>query len=259
MYRYFLELAYNGSNYCGWQVQPNEMTIQEKLEDALSKLLGTKTDVVGAGRTDSGVHASYYVAHFESDKELDEHFYIEKLNRMLPRDISIMSLTSVDETLHARFDATSRTYYYYIIETKNPFKSETSYRLNFKLDYAKMNEAAKILYEIVDFTSFSKLHTEVATNNCTVFRAEWVENDGQWVFVISANRFLRNMVRAVVGTLIEVGKGKLSLEGFRAIIDQKDRGKAGMSVPAHALFLANITYPEDRFQSKLTRPLLPKI
>lgn len=257
MIRYFVELAYNGSKYHGWQIQPNAISIQAKIEDGLLKALGVKTDIVGAGRTDSGVHASYYVAHFDTDKaDIDESGLINKLNRILPNDIVIYSIKKVSNDTHARFDANLRTYNYFVINDKNPFKIDTSYRLRYKLDYDKMNQASKILFEYNDFTSFSKLHTEVANNLCTIHRAEWLHVDDQWVFIISANRFLRNMVRAIVGTLLDVGKGKINLDGFRTVIEQKDRGKAGLSVPANALFLTDIQYPNHLFKSELKRKLL---
>lgn len=249
MTRFFVEMAYKGTNYHGWQIQPNAISIQEKVEDALSKALGSKIDVVGAGRTDTGVHASYYVFHFdvEIEKVIDTLFLTEKLNRILPNDIVIYSIQQVDNQLHARFDAQSRTYFYYVSEKRNPFKVDTLFKPNYKLDFDKMNEAARLLFEYSDFTSFAKLHTDAKTNLCTILTADWRKMDNEWVFVITANRFLRNMVRAIVGTLLEVGKGKLSIEDFRSIIEHKDRAKAGTSAPAHALFLADVTYPINRF------------
>lgn len=258
MNRYFVEMAYCGKNYHGWQVQPNAVSIQEKVEDALGKALGQKIDVVGAGRTDTGVHASYYVFHFDLtvEKNFEPHVLTEKLNRILPNDIVIYSIQLVDSQLHARFDAQERTYHYYISEIRNPFKVDTLFKPHYKLDFEKMNEAAQLLLEYTDFTSFSKLHTDVKTNLCTVNEAIWRNTDYQWIFTISANRFLRNMVRAIVGTLLEVGKGKLSIDEFREIIELKDRGKAGTSAPAHALFLAHISYPSERFNATQKYQLL---
>ena len=252
MIRFFVEMAYKGTSYHGWQIQPNAITIQEKVEDALSKALGAKIEVVGAGRTDTGVHASYYVFHFdfELDKEIDTLLLTEKLNRILPNDIVIYSIQQVDSELHARFDAQRRTYFYFVSELRNPFKVDTLFKPHYKLDFDKMNEAASLLFEYNDFTSFAKLHTDVKTNLCTIDVADWRKIDNEWVFVITANRFLRNMVRAIVGTLLEVGKGKMSIEEFRKVIEQKDRSKAGTSAPAHALFLADITYHPDRFTPK---------
>lgn len=252
MIRFFVEMAYNGTNYHGWQIQPNAITIQEKVEDALSKALGSKIEVVGAGRTDTGVHASYYVFHFDVDIEdkIDTLYLTEKLNRILPNDIVIYSIQHVDNDLHARFDAQNRTYYYYVSELRNPFKLDTLFKPNYTLDFDKMNEAARVLFEYNDFTSFAKLHTDAKTNLCTIDVADWRKINNEWVFVITANRFLRNMVRAIVGTLLEVGKGKLSIEGFRNVIEQKSRAKAGTSAPAHALFLADIIYPPERFTPK---------
>ncbi|MDR0834952.1 MAG: tRNA pseudouridine(38-40) synthase TruA [Candidatus Symbiothrix sp.] len=248
MKRYFITLAYNGKNYCGWQIQPNGSTVQAELERALTTVLQTPIAVTGAGRTDAGVHASQMVAHFDCVNELfDLPSFVGKLNRFLPKDIAIQSIVPVKADAHARFDAVSRTYHYVITHEKNPFRSGEMYYLPRPLNYRLMNEAAQILFEYTDFTSFSKLHTDVKTNDCKLMQAHWRRDeqyDGEvWVFTIQADRFLRNMVRAIVGTLIEVGRGKLSLEEFRNVIEGKDRGKAGTSVPAHALFLTEIKYP----------------
>lgn len=254
MARYFVEMAYNGSMYHGWQIQPNAVSIQAKMEDALTKALGEKSEIVGAGRTDTGVHASYYVAHFDSNKpDIDTQYLIEKLNRILPKDIVVFSVEQVDDQLHARFDANMRTYHYYVLEAKNPFKIDTSYRPIFRLDFAAMNQAASKLFDYNDFTSFAKLHSDVSNNICTIHRAEWKFIDNQWVFIVSANRFLRNMVRAIVGTLLEVGKGKLTIDGFCEVIEKKNRGVAGTSVPANALFLVDIQYPTHLFQSSIKK------
>lgn len=247
--RYFIYLAYDGTNYHGWQIQPNDISVQETLKKALYTFLRKEVDVVGAGRTDTGVHATLMVAHFDySDDMLDVDTVKDKLNRILPPDISVYEVRPVKPDAHARFDALSRTYKYYITTEKFPFQRQYRYKIFSELDFDKMNEAACILFEYTDFTSFSKLHTDVKTNNCKITYAEWQWIDAvTWVFTITADRFLRNMVRAIVGTLIEVGLGKLSLEEFRRVIEEKDRCKAGTSVPGQGLFLVNIEYPENIF------------
>lgn len=247
--RYFIHLAYDGTNYNGWQIQPNGPSIQQCLMDALSTLLRKPISVTGAGRTDAGVHAFMMVTHFDFDGEpLDTAFLADKLNRMLPSDISVYSVRPVKPDAHARFDALSRTYKYYVITAKLPFSRSYNYRLYGSPDFEAMNRAASVLMEYTDFTSFSKLHTDVKTNICHISHAAWTQDDAiRWAFTIRADRFLRNMVRAIVGTLLEVGRGKLDIDGFRRIIEQKDRCKAGTSVPAHALFLYSIDYPETIF------------
>lgn len=248
MKRYFIYLGYNGKNYCGWQIQPNGPTIQQSLEEALATLLRRPVPVVGAGRTDAGVHARLMVAHFDWDEPItDLPFLAEKLNRVLPKDIAVYRIVPVIPEAHARFDATSRTYRYYITTDKNPFNYDFVYRIPGQLDFDAMNEACSVLFDYIDFTSFSKLHTDVKTNNCRIRQAGWKKEGDTWVFTIQADRFLRNMVRAIVGTLLEVGRGKLSVSGFRGVIEAKDRGKAGTSVPGHALFLTDVTYPEELF------------
>lgn len=250
MQRYFIYLAYEGTNYHGWQIQPNGISVQECLEKALSVFLRVKTEVVGAGRTDAGVHARLMIAHFDFEgEELNLDLLTDKLNRLLPPDISIFRVRKVTPEAHARFDALSRTYKYYLTAVKSPFNRHLKYKVHGDLDFDAMNKAARVLFEYADFTSFSKLHTDVKTNNCKIMHAEWVQEDeATWVFTIKADRFLRNMVRAIVGTLIEVGRGKLTIDGFRRVIEQKERGKAGASVPGHALFLTDIDYPKDIFQ-----------
>lgn len=243
--RYFIELAYNGTRFNGWQVQPNAPSVQEHLEKALSTICREPIAVTGAGRTDTGVHARLMVAHFESDNEnLDNPDFSYKLNSFLSSDISIFRIYKVNPEAHARFDALSRTYHYYIACVKDPFSQETAWFFKYPLDVAKMNEACNVLFEYIDFTSFSKLHTDVKTNNCKIFRAEWKEEGNKLVFIIRADRFLRNMVRAIVGTMVEVGQGKISVDDFRSIIEKKDRGLAGVSVPPQGLFLTGIEYPE---------------
>lgn len=215
---------------------------------ALSTLLRREVEVVGAGRTDAGVHASLMVAHFDSDSPLDTVFMTDKLNRLLPPDISVYRLRAVKPDAHARFDATARMYKYYVTTAKMPFNRQYRCRLFQTPDFERMNEAAQTLFDYTDFTSFSKLHTDVKTNNCKIMHAAWTRvDDVTWVFTIQADRFLRNMVRAIVGTLLEVGRGKLSVESFRRVIEQKDRCLAGTSVPGNALFLVDVAYPETTF------------
>jgi len=247
--RYFLELAYKGTNYHGWQVQPNAVTVQELLDDALNKAIrGEDIHVVGAGRTDTGVHASYFVAHIDVNKEIeDTDRVVHKLNRILPDDIVVYSVTNVPDEAHSRFSALERKYHYFLTTNRNPFHLDLVYRATFEPNFGKMNEAAKLFYEYTDFTSFSRLHTDVKTNNCKVSFAEWKPYKDMWVFTITADRFLRNMVRAIVGTLLDVGKGRISIDDFRKVIESKDRGKAGTSAPAHGLFLADIVYPAGLF------------
>ncbi len=249
MYRYFIYLAYDGTNYCGWQIQPNGVSVQGMLTQALITFLRDENlKVVGAGRTDAGVHACTMIAHFDSERQLEGPTVTDKLNRLLPPDIAVYKVVPVIPEAHARFDATYRTYKYYITTRKNPFERAYAWRIFQKLDFEKMNEAAAILFDYIDFTSFSKLHTDVKTNNCKIMHARWEQVDeDMWVFTIQADRFLRNMVRAVVGTLVEVGRGKLTLDGFRQVIEKKDRCSAGSSVPGHALFLVDVGYPESLF------------
>lgn len=249
MERYFIYLSYNGKNYCGWQIQPNGISVQQKIEESLATLLRRPVPVVGAGRTDAGVHARLMVAHFDWEEPIaDLPFLAEKLNRILPKDIAISRIVPVINEAHARFDATSRTYNYYITAKKDPFNHEFVYKIQGRLDYEAMDRACETLRGYTDFTSFSKLHTDVKTNNCRITHAGWEQEGDVWKFTITADRFLRNMVRAIVGTLIEVGRGKVTLDGFREIIEAKNRCDAGTSVPGHALFLADITYPERLFE-----------
>ena len=240
MHRYFIELAYNGSGYNGWQIQPNAPSVQEEINKALSLLLKQEINVTGAGRTDTGVHASFFVAHFESDVAISHTKALaDKLNRFLGKNIAIKDIYAVLPDMHARFSAISRTYKYYINKSKNPF----AYRPHPLPDIRLMNNACELLLRYEDFTSFSKLHTDVKTNICHLMEANWEETDEQLVFTIKADRFLRNMVRAIVGTLLDVGQGRITLEQFQQIIESKDRCKAGTSVPGNALFLCDIEYP----------------
>jgi tRNA pseudouridine38-40 synthase len=247
LYRYFVELAYKGTSFCGWQLQPNAVTVQSELEEAMNTLLRESIRLTGAGRTDTGVHAGYFVAHFDSvrnDLHRDEQL-VYKLNRLIGKDIVVYHIYQVSSGAHARFDAVSRTYRYRIAKTKNPFTIEFAYHLYRPLNVEKMNEAAKILPEYNDFTSFSKLHGNAVTNLCCVSEAYWTEDvkNSELIFNITANRFLRNMVRAIVGTMIDIGSGKRSPEDIRSIIEAKDRNIAGTSVPPQGLYLTDITYP----------------
>ena len=246
MGRYFIHLAYNGANYNGWQTQPELPTVQETLEKALTTLLRQPIAVVGCGRTDTGVHASDFYAHFDVNEELriKSEELVFKLNNFLPADIAIYDIFPVADNAHARFDATARTYQYHVSDRRLPFRQGQYCRIYFKPDIDKMNEAARVLMEYDDFTSFAKLHTQVKTNICHLSHAEWTEEEGGWVFTIRSNRFLRNMVRSVTGTLLDVGRGKLSIEGLREIIEKKDRCAAGVSMPACGLFLTKVEYPE---------------
>jgi len=242
--RYFIKLSYKGTKYHGWQYQPNAITIQEELEKVFSLLLKQQIKITGAGRTDAGVHAINYIAHFDvSEVITDIESLLYKANSFLNYDIVIHKIFEVAEDLHARFSAISRTYEYRINTEKNPFLKDSSYYVKFNLDFEKMNDAAKHLFDYKDFTSFSKLHTDTKTNNCNIMKAQWNRRGEQMIFTIEADRFLRNMVRAITGTLLEVGKEKLTIDSFKKIIESKDRGMAGVSVPAHALFLKEISYP----------------
>ncbi|MDR3260457.1 MAG: tRNA pseudouridine(38-40) synthase TruA [Tannerella sp.] len=249
MNRYFIYLAYNGTQYCGWQKQPNGVSVQQCIETALATVLRKPVSVVGAGRTDAGVHAKMMVAHFDWEEQVaDLPVLAERLNRMLPAAIAIHRIVPVREEAHARFDALSRTYRYYITDRKDPFNHEWVYRMSLKgMDFALMNEACRVLFEYTDFTSFSKLHTDVKTNHCRIIRAGWEREGAMWVFTIQADRFLRNMVRAIVGTLFEVGWGKRSIAGFRQLIEAKDRCLAGSSVPGKGLSLMDVAYPDELF------------
>lgn len=272
--RYFIYLSYDGARYHGWQRQPNGISVQEVLEHALSTLLRQPIEVVGAGRTDAGVNATMMVAHFD-DAVLPQSGELEgALSHFLPPDIAVQRIVPVKPEAHARFSATSRTYHYYITREKSPFLRHYTWHFHQPLDLDLMNEACQRLFDYTDFTSFSKLHTDVKTNNCRIMEAKWrptpfplpregrlmCQPDGvttplPWeglgggsvCFTITADRFLRNMVRAIVGTMVDVGRGRLTIDEFCKIIEQKDRCAAGQSVPGNALFLANITYPEDIF------------
>tara|TARA_R110000868_G_scaffold171596_3_gene407287 strand:- start:334 stop:1080 length:747 start_codon:yes stop_codon:yes gene_type:complete len=244
--RYFIEISYNGTAYHGWQLQKNAISIQEKINDALSKKLRQPTSCIGSGRTDTGVHALVQMAHFDVGKPILEYEnFLFQLNSILPHDISVNKLIEVNETASARFDAISRSYIYKIHCRKNPFLDGRSYFFNQPLDIGKMNEACKVLYDWTDFQAFSKVRTEVHTFNCDIIKAEWKLENDLLTFSVTANRFLRGMVRALVGTMLDVGQNKMSLENFKEILASKDRQNAGRSVPACGLYLCDINYPES--------------
>jgi tRNA pseudouridine38-40 synthase len=247
--RYFMFLSFRGTAYNGWQVQPGKHTVQGVLTKALSTVLGEQVTITGAGRTDTGVHASFFCAHFDSvrkDLENDGQIFYN-LNSLLPPDIAVNKIVRVKPEANARFDALSRTYQYTITTVKDPFVTDTAWLLYWKLDISLLNEASAILLNHNDFTSFSRLHGGNKTNICKISYARWDEEPGRLIFTIRADRFLRNMVRAVVGTLIPVGRGKLSLSEFEEILDGRNRGLAGQSAAAHGLSLTAIEYPGKLF------------
>lgn len=248
--RYFMHLAYNGTPFHGWQIQPNADSVQQTLEYALGKLCGENINIVGCGRTDTGVHAKDFYAHFDTQQQWNKSQLQQltyKLNAFLPEEILIFSIFHVADDLHARFSATARTYQYHVSEQKQPFGKDFTHRVYVALDEKLMNTAAAMLLGEHDFTSFSKLHTQTATNICNVTYAHWERTGDELVFTIKANRFLRNMVRAIAGTLIDVGRGKTTLDDLQRIIDSKDRCSAGTSLPAKALFLTEVEYDGAAF------------
>lgn len=243
MQRFFIYLSYDGTGYHGWQIQPNGNSVQEELQRGLSVLLREDVQIVGAGRTDTGVHARVMVAHFDTEVCVDSAQLVYKLNRILPRDISVSKVEPVGDDMHARFSAVSRTYHYYIHTRKDPFSRSYSCEMHYNLDFDAMNEAASLLMEYNDFAAFCKSNSDNKTTLCNVTEALWVrDSDHNWHFVITANRFLRNMVRAVVGTLIDVGRHRVDIDGFRKIIEGKSRCGAGESMPGNALFLEKVVY-----------------
>jgi tRNA pseudouridine38-40 synthase len=246
--RYFIRFSYDGTNYHGWQLQPNAVTVQAVMTEVLRKLFGPETSITAAGRTDTGVHAKTMYAHFDAPQALDDlKAFVKKLDIMLPKDIAVHEVMPVQNSAHARFDANSRTYEYWIGFHKDPFNWDFYTKMYRPLDFDAMNKAAAILFEYTDFTCFSKLNNDQKHNNCQIKRAFWEQRGDYWVFTIQADRFLRNMVRAIVGTLIEVGWGKLDEAGFRRVIESKDRCEAGTSVWAKGLFLTDVTYPSSIF------------
>ncbi|MDC6366762.1 MULTISPECIES: tRNA pseudouridine(38-40) synthase TruA [Flavobacteriaceae] len=248
--RYFIRFSYFGKAYHGWQNQPNALTVQEVLEKALSTLLRTTVEVVGAGRTDAGVHAKEMYAHFDHETIRETAELVYRLNAFLPEDISIVEIFSVKSDAHARFDATERTYEYWIVRQKNPFYSDFAHFVKQPLDVEAMNKAAALLLEHTNFECFSKSNTDVKTFNCDVRYAEWKEVENRLVFTIAADRFLRNMVRAIVGTLLDVGFGKIKPDKINTIIASKNRSEAGVSVPAKGLYLTKVLYPKDIFDEQ---------
>lgn len=250
MERYFIYMSYSGTAYCGWQVQPNGASVQSRLEEALSTILRRPAPVVGAGRTDAGVHARLMVAHvdIEAAQVGDAERFAGRLNGLLPADVAVERIVRVRAEAHARFDALSRTYEYTVTERKCPFDGAWMCRMSLRgMDFERMNEACRLLRSHTDFTSFSKLHTDVKTNNCRIFEAGWRQEGVRWVFTIRADRFLRNMVRAIVGTLFEVGRGTRSVADFGRVIEARDRCCAGSSADARGLALVDIAYPAELF------------
>jgi tRNA pseudouridine38-40 synthase len=247
--RYFIFLSYRGTAYHGWQLQPNSVTIQKVLDDALTLILGEKISTIGAGRTDTGVHAALFCAHFDSSKTDygQRESLIYRLNRFLPEDISISDIRKVIPDASARYSAISRTYKYFISRSKDPFSTGSSWFLHGDIDVESMNKACAILMNHTDFTSFSRLHSGSKTNICSIREALWEEKQNSLVFTIKADRFLRNMVRAIVGTMVEVGFGKMTVNEFESVIVARDRGKAGTSAPARGLFLTAVEYPDEIF------------
>lgn len=247
--RYFLKLSYRGAPFHGWQSQPNAVSVQQTVEEALTTVLRRPTAIVGAGRTDAGVNARTMYAHFDTDTPVaDSPRLLTSLNRLCGRDIALEALLPVRDDAHARFDATRRVYKYFVTDAKSPFLYPLAWQSTFPLDYDAMNRAASMLLSVSDFTSFAKLHSDALTNICRVDTAQWTAPvDGLHVFTIAADRFLRNMVRAVVGTLVDVGRGKMTADGFRAVIEAQDRSAAGTSMPPQALYLWDVEYPTDIF------------
>lgn len=243
--RYFFTIAYKGTNYHGWQRQPNAMGVQQKVEEVFSTILNHKTEIVGSGRTDSGVHATAQVFHFDLSGEMEAEHLLYKANKMLPHDVALMHVNRVKEESHARFDAVKRAYQYHIATEKNPFAINQAYFFTQELSIEKMNLASEMLLNYQDFESFSKVKTDVYTFNCDIFEAFWKQEEETLVFHIKANRFLRGMVRAIVGTLLDVGQNKITVQDFENIIKSKNRKSAGRAVPAHGLYLTEVLYPED--------------
>ncbi len=261
--RYFIKISFKGTNYQGWQIQAREITVQGTLTKAINLILAEEIGLTGVGRTDSGVHALNYYAHFDSvNNNLDSNDSLNrKLNSFLPSDILVQDIFKVNNSNHARYDAVSRTYHYVITNFKNPFLKDFSYNFYGDINIDSMNEACKIIQKHNDFTSFSKLHGNNKTNFCKIIDAEWRRvSDGVLVFRITADRFLRGMVRAIAGTMLTIGKGKISSKQIEAILSEMNRGAAGMSVPANGLFLTSIRYPEDILPAKnesSVYPILP--
>ena len=245
--RYFVEFSYNGKAYHGWQRQPNAKSVQQTLEEAMTLQLRNPIQLAGAGRTDAGVHARQLYAHFDIDQPLDTEAQVQRLNAFLPADIAIHAIFQVDDQAHARFDALERTYEYWVVQNKDPFLSDWAHYIHLPLNLEAMNKAANFLLDHTNFECFSRSNTDVKTYICHLKKATWKEDQGKFVFTITADRFLRNMVRAIVGTLLDVGLGKVPPENVNSIIKSRDRGEAGASVPAKGLYLTKITYPKTLF------------
>ncbi|HSJ69934.1 MAG TPA: tRNA pseudouridine(38-40) synthase TruA [Anditalea sp.] len=246
-YRYFVELAYKGTTYHGWQIQQNAHSVQEEVNIAFSKILRNPIEVMGSGRTDTGVHAIQQYVHFDSVIDIDKADFLKRINSILPKDIAVYNIKKVRLDAHARFDAQWRSYEYHITLRKQPFLEEQAWYSFYKMDVEKMNEAAALLLEHTDFECFSRVKTSVNNFNCKIKVAQWEQKEHLLIFHITANRFLRGMVRAIVGTLVQVGTDKIDITEFKKILDSKSRSKAGSSAPAHGLFLSSVTYPEDIF------------
>ena len=243
--RYFIQFSYFGKPYHGWQKQPNAITVQQVLDEALSTLLRHPIETLGAGRTDTGVHAKQMFAHFEADRIPEETNLVYRLNALLPEAIAVQNIFEVSDNAHARFDAIQRTYEYWVVQEKNPFSNDVAQYIKHPLNIAKMNEAAAVLLEFDDFECFSKSNSDVKTYRCAITKAVWESKCDKLVFTITADRFLRNMVRAIVGTLLEVGQGKRTVNAVKRIVNSKDRSEAGPSVPAKGLYLTSVLYPEN--------------
>lgn len=250
MARYFIDLSYKGTNYHGWQIQKNATGVQQLLNRALSLKTGGDIETIGSGRTDKGVHALQQFAHFDTPKKINEEQLAFQLNRVLPNDIAVKSIHKVNPDAHARFDATSRSYQYKINNIKDPFLINTSYYRRGDLNLALLNQAAESLMGTQDFESFSKVKTDVNHFRCTITRSEWVQEEDKIYYNVTADRFLRGMVRTLVGTMLDIGDGKISLEELNNIIESLDRKKAGRAVPAHGLYLTEVRYPSDVFINK---------
>ncbi len=252
--RYFIELSYRGTRYYGWQLQRNAPSVQQALEEGLAVLLREAVEVTGAGRTDTGVHAAYYVAHFDVAREIaDPEGFCYHLNAVLPGDIAVFGLTRVADDAHARFDAVRREYRYHILSCKDPFRRETTWQYYVDMDIDAMNRAAALVLEHEDFTTFSKLHSNNKTTICHVYKSLWYKKNNELIYTVASDRFLRNMVRSLVGTLVDVGRGKLSVDGFADALRSLDRSRASGSAPAQGLFLSDVAYDENVFRSALPR------
>lgn len=247
--RYFIKLSFNGTNYHGWQIQPNAITVQQVLNESFSLLMGEDVKLTGCGRTDTGVHARVFYAHLDCSRGLvEDPQFLFRINSKLPWDIAVREIMPVKPDAHARFDAISRTYEYHVNRTKEVFNAGQSHFLYGELDFSTMQEASDMLTAYSDFTSFSKVDTDTKSNVCKIRGARWVITRDTMIFTIQADRFLRNMVRAIVGTLLDLGFGRIDLEGFRRIVESRDRSNAGSSAPAKGLFLTDVQYPPEIFQ-----------